>query len=472
MDWYAPVVKHLIHPLWAFKDGEKHLAVLRDLERWQYLDPEALREHQLKRIREITVHAGNTSPYYRELFRTHGIEPMEIRSFEDFRKIPLLAKEDIQRHEKSMASTAFSLEQLFPDKTGGSTGKPISYYRDYPRRDMQKAAAIRHDRWAHQDIGDKIAVIWGHREDVALMSRLKARLTNAVLDRRCYLDASSMTEHDLSAFLRKMKTFRPDGFLGYANALYQAALFMEEKGLSLPNDIKSVISSAEMLHPHERELIEQAFGARVFDRYGCREFGPIASECETHEGLHMAADYLYIEFLDERGEPVPDGEAGNIVITDLFNRGMPFIRYRIEDVGMPLNGRCECGRTLPRMDKLAGRVTDFLITPEGVRVSGASVTIGLIANIPGLAQAQFIQETAGALRMKVVRRESFNEDSAAFLRRELSRYFGSSMQIDIEYVDSIPKEPSGKFRFSICRINNGAHPSEGHRTRAAGARGE
>jgi phenylacetate-CoA ligase len=452
MDWYSPVVKHVIHPLWAFKDGERHLRILRDLEQWQYSSPEKLAEHRMERLRGLVIHAYDTCPYYRDIFHAHGIEPRRIQSFDDFRKIPMLTKEDIQGYSSRMVSSMFTPEQLVSDKTGGSTGKPIHYYRDVFRRDMQKAAAIRHNRWVNLDIGDKIAVVWGHREDLAVMAKLKSRIRNVLLDRMLYLDASSMSDHDVGGFLEKLEKFRPDGYLGYANSLYQVSLFMKEKGFSAPSGARSVISSAEVLHDHERELIEEMFGVKVFDRYGCREFGPIASECEYRSGLHIAADYLYVEFLDEHDEPVEYGKQGNIVVTDLFNYGMPFIRYRIEDVGVPVSGTCGCGRMLPLMDNLAGRVTDFLITPEGVRVSGASVTIALIANVPGLSQAQFIQHEHDSMKMKIVRSDEFNEDSLRFLENELPKYFGHTMKIDLEYVESIPKEKSGKFRFSICTL--------------------
>lgn len=453
MDWYAPIVKHVVHPLWALKDGEMHLSILKDLERWQYLSPDDLARHQMERLRLLVRHAHATCPYYRELFQAHGIEADNINSFEDFRKIPLLKKEDIQRHKDRMTSTQYRVDELVPDKIGGSTGKPIHYFRDVFRRDMQKAAAMRHDRWARQDIGDKIAVIWGHRGDLSGMKKLKSRIRNKVLDRLLILDASSVTDEKLSGFIKDLERFRPAGYLGYANALFQLAQYAQENGLRFPPGAKSVIASAEVLQKHERDLIEQMFQTPVFDRYGCREFGPIASQCECLNGMHIAADYLYVEFLNDGNEPVEFGEQGHIVVTDLYNLGMPFIRYHIEDVGTPLAGRCRCGRTLPLMGSLAGRVTDFLITPEGVKVSGASVTIALIANVPGLAQAQFIQHEIGSLTMKVVRRDAFNEDSLRFLHEELPKYFGPSMRVDIEYVDAIPPEPSGKYRFSICTIS-------------------
>lgn len=454
MDLYAPIVKHIIHPIWVLKDGEYFHPVLRALEKSQFITSENLIELQIKKLKEITIHAYETCAYYREIFKSHTIEPRDICTFEDFRKVPLLTKESIQINGDNMVSSLFNKKDLIPDKTGGSTGKPIHYFHDKQKRKVLKAAEVRHDRWAGQDIGDKIAAIWGHRGDLAGKDKIKARIRNALLSRKLILDASSVTEKEMMSFLNHLIRFQPAGYLGYANALYEMSLFIKNKGLSTPKSARSAISSAEVLHEHERRSIEEAFGVKVFDRYGCREFGPIASECTSHKGLHIAADCLYVEFLDDMQEPVRNGEHGNIVITDLYNFGMPFIRYKIEDVGVPLEGSCDCGIKLPRMDKIAGRVTDFIITPEGVRVSGAAVTIALIANIPGVAQAQFIQETLQFMRLKIVRGDDFNADSIQLLEQELPKYFGNTMVIENEFVDTIPKEPSGKYRFSICKLKD------------------
>jgi phenylacetate-CoA ligase len=167
--------------------------------------------------------------------------------------------------------------------------------------------------------------------------------------------------------------------------------------------------------------------------------------------MHINAESVLLEFVRD-GRPVGPGEQGDILVTDLLNFGMPLIRYRIEDVGIPADRVCSCGRKLPLIDNVAGRVTDFLIAPDGRRVSGASLTIYLIANTPGVKQAQIIQESPGALRLRIVKGLEFTDESVAFLRQKTPEFFGHEMEIQLEFVDSIPKEQSGKYRFSICKI--------------------
>ncbi len=214
----------------------------------------------------------------------------------------------------------------------------------------------------------------------------------------------------------------------------------------------AIITSAELLDPEQRSLIEAVFECRVFDRYGSRETSVIASECEKHSGLHIGAENFLLEFIKEN-KPVKPGEYGKIIITDLMNYGMPFIRYQIEDAGVPSDETCACGRGLPLMKMAAGRVTDFLVTPERKIISGASLTIYLVANTPGVAQAQLVQEKIDEIIFRIVKGENFGEKSLAYLQSEIPKFFGPSMKYQIEYVEQIPLESSGKYRFSISKVD-------------------
>jgi len=451
MDWYAPIAKHFVHPLWALKDGEKHIALWKELERSQYFSPQELNDLQIGRLRVMLEHAYNNSPFYRKRFDDAGVSVKKLREVSDIRKIPLLTKEDIQDHADELVAQNIPQSALMPDKTGGSTGKPLRYYRNRERMDHLRAAAMRHDNWAGYQVGDKQAVIWGNRHDFSRAEELKSQIRNRLLGRKLILDSSSITEEGMLHFAHDLRKFKPKAMLAYANSCALFASFLLEHKI---HDIKidSVITSAEVLHEGEKETIEKAFGCKVFNRYGCREVGVISSECEAHLGLHINAEHLLVEFLRD-GRPASPGEEGDIVITDFLNFGMPFIRYRIEDVGTPTDRQCSCGRGLPLMENIAGRITDFLLAPDGRHVSGASLTIYLIANTPGVKQAQIIQDSLDSLRLRIVRGHDFTDDSIAFLRTKVPEFFGHDIKVECEFVDSIPKESSGKYRFSICRVD-------------------
>jgi len=189
------------------------------------------------------------------------------------------------------------------------------------------------------------------------------------------------------------------------------------------------------------------FGNIVFDRYGCEELSIIASECEKHEGLHINAEGLYVEVID--GDDTTPGE---LVITDLVNKGMPFIRYKIGDMATILNTPCSCGRGLPRLGKVFGRVTDILYTPEGKKISGVSILDTFVIHIKGFNQVQIIQNKIDHVLFKIVKDKYYSDNSLKKLKETVVKIFGPQMNSTIEFVDNIPKTDRGKFQFTICNI--------------------
>jgi phenylacetate-CoA ligase len=208
-----------------------------------------------------------------------------------------------------------------------------------------------------------------------------------------------------------------------------------------------------VLHDFERETIEKVFSCRVTNRYGCEEVSLIACECPAHQGLHINCDSLYVEFIRD-GKPVPAGEPGAIVVTDLTNFGMPFIRYKVGDVAIPSDRICSCGCTYPLMESLEGRVADYVVTPDGSYISGISLTENFAMHLPGIKQMQIIQERIDLLVFRLVKGETFTEQTVLDIDRIALQRFGNQMRYQLEYVDSIQSERSGKYRFCISKLPN------------------
>ena len=207
-----------------------------------------------------------------------------------------------------------------------------------------------------------------------------------------------------------------------------------------------------MLLAPERDVIERVFGIHAFDRYGCEEVGLIGCECERHDGMHLNIDHLVVEFVREDGAPASPGEPGFVVVTDLLNDAMPFIRYRVEDLSSPLASPCSCGRGLPLMGRVSGRVADFLMRIDGVRVAGVSLIENTLTRFGGIEQMQIVQDDRDRILLRLVAGGDFERDA----RRQLLDYFASTFpgaRIDLELVDEIGREPNGKFRFAICRLD-------------------
>jgi phenylacetate-CoA ligase len=266
-----------------------------------------------------------------------------------------------------------------------------------------------------------------------------------------YLNTMCINEESIRAFAREWEKVRPTLLFGHAHSIFLLAQYLRDLKIThlVP---KGVLSTSMMLLPHERKVIEEVFGVKVTDRYGCEEVSLIGSECEMHNGMHLNIEHLFIEFIKEDGSAAEPGESGRIVITDLFNRAMPFIRYQVEDVGVPSDRKCGCGRGLPLMEQVTGRVADFLVRADGTRVAGISLIENTLTKIAGIDQMQIIQESLAQMTLRVVPGRDYTVTTEHELTEYFGALFGESVKVDVDKVRLIPPERSGKYRFSICRI--------------------
>ncbi len=447
---YQKFVEAVLYPLDVKRRGSHELELLAKLERSQWFDPDLLHDLRLGSLRKLLDHAVRYVPFYQKRFAEAGFDINTVKDFDDLKRLPILTKRDIQEHRKELISTFYSPDDLVENRTGGSTGSPLVFYHHKERLDSRQAATLRHNRWAGYKVGCKTAILWGHQHDISLYRSFKARLRILLIDRQLLCDSGSFSEETLSQFTRDFRRFRPEVIVAYANSLGMVVDYCTAKKIELPGP-RGIITSAEVLTEETRAKIESYFDVKIFDRYGSRETSVIASECEAHDGLHINAENLYLEFI-EHGKDVEPGAVGEIIVTDLGNWAFPFIRYQIGDMGSPAEGICRCGRTLPRMQMIAGRTTDFLCAPDGRKVSGAALTIYLAAKVPGVRQAQIIQRERTILIFNLVVDRSFDQSSLDLIREKVTHFFGEQMQFVPNYVDTIPKEPSGKYRFSICEL--------------------
>ena len=448
MDVQQTLAKYILDPLFAVHEKSNHLEYLHQFEKSQYYTPEKLKADQLHLLKVLVLHAYKNCPFYKVRFDDAGFDPTRFQDFSDIRKIPVLTKSDIQKNVPRLQAQNFILSELFENKTGGSTGAPLLFYLDKERLFSRKASTFRHDRWTGWDVGVKTAVLWGHHRDFLGVQTWKSKFRKNFYDRKLILDTSDLTAAKMESFNDSLNSFQPEVYLAYANSIFLFARFLKEKNISAYHQPKSIITSAELLTEEQRQLIEEIFCCKVYNRYGCRETSIVASECEAQNGMHISAETLYLEF-----DTPSENTAGKIIITDLLNYGMPLIRYQIEDMGKPLEGACSCGRSLPRMEISGGRVTDFLVTADGRVISGASMTIYFIATIPGIAQAQIVQKQKDELKLKIIKSDRFDNGTENEIDRNVKKYFGSGMHHEIEYVEKIPTTASGKYRFSISELD-------------------
>lgn len=446
-DWLAPIVRHVIAPLWAFEERSPYLRYLKVLERTQYLSEEELRHRQWYRLKKVFQHAYSNCPFYARFYKSVGFTAGGLRSWDDFRQLPILTKKHIRANAADMVAMNVARDHLISRKTSGSTGVSVFFHIDEAGGQWRRACAIRHNRWAGWDIGEPVAAVWGNAP-----TKMGPRgwLRNRLLNRTRFLDTLHMKLEDMEFFAQDLVAHPATILFGHAHSLYVFALFLRSrpiKGIAP----RGIVSTAMVLLEKERAVIESVFKAKVFNRYGCEEVSLIASECEFHTGLHVNLDLLVVEVLKD-GRPAMPGEVGEVVVTDLTNYGMPFIRYRVGDMAVPSDTKCPCGRGFPLLERVEGRTADYLVTPDGMLVSGISLTENFATLIPGLEQMQIIQEATDFLRLRIVHGQGFNAESMRTIETLVRKRFGPTMRYESEFLEAIPCEASGKFRFVISKV--------------------
>ncbi len=439
--------KNIFEPLYYRNNNSPRLGYCEKLEKTQFLSLPELQDIQWQRLKKMYAFLWEKNSFFRRRFLAVGLTPDSLESTADIVNLPILTKKEIRENVELMISDGFVQETLLQFKTGGSTGKALDMFITEECSELRNACARRHDRWAGWMPGEPIGAAWGNPK---LPSTVKEKFFHHCLQPYIYLDTMAVSEMSVKKFAQSWKQTKPTLLYGHAHSLFILAQYVQKLGC---DEIcpKGILSTSMMLLPHERKLIENVFSCKVTDRYGCEEVSLIGSECEKHNGMHMNIEHLVIEFIKDDGTPALPGEPGNIVVTDLMNYAMPFIRYRVEDVGVPLDSVCSCGRGLPLMGNVAGRVADFLVTRAGEKVAGISLIENTLTEMQGIDQMQIIQNSLEDMVLNIVPGSEFDK----FVQSSLSDYFikifpGTS--VSINRIKEILPEPSGKYRFSICRI--------------------
>jgi phenylacetate-CoA ligase len=429
--------------------GRKTFRYWAELERSQWLPRSELGRRQLDSLRRLLDHAYRHCTYYRREWDRLGLHPSRVGSLADFRAWPLITRETIHTHRPEMRAVAAGLRML-SKSTGGSSGVPLQFDLNLESHERRTAASYRGYNWAGGAPGTRQLLLWGvPLGDRPWWRRAKDPLYDC-LQRRLTLNSFEFCRDRVPEFLRRLNRYRPDVIIAYTNPLYAFARALEEQR-AVPYSPRSVIVGAEKLHPFQRELIERVFRAPVFETYGAREFMLIGAECERHTGLHLTVENLVVEVVDDYGLPTPDGEEGNVVVTDLTNLGMPFIRYLNGDRAIAGWGDCPCGRGLPVLRKVVGRQLDLINTPDGRRVPGEFFP-HLIKDFPAVERFQVVQEAADRVDVRLVLRPTWGEADRSRLDAELRKVLGSTVRINLLPVEDIPLTRQGKLQVVVNRV--------------------
>lgn len=443
---YGPLYRHVLLPFFdRVIKGRQTMSYWRQIEESQWWSRDRLAAFQLAALQNLLRHAAATCPYYDETWRAQGLSADAVQSLADFARWPLITRETIRRQRLRMRTT-LPLPRL-TKATGGSSGEPLQFDLDHGSNDRRTAMMYRGYGWAGGAPGTKQLFVWGgHVGNVPAWKRWKAALHHR-LDRHLVLSCFEFTPDKMRRHLSRWNAYRPEVIVAYTNPLYEFARFIQQAGLPVTPP-RSIIVGAEKLHDFQRATLEQVFQAPVFETYGSREFMLIGAECDRHAGLHLSQENLLVEIVDDDGQPTPPGQEGNVVVTDLFNYGMPFVRYVNGDRAVAGFETCTCGRGLPLLKKVAGRQLDTLETPDGRKIPGEFFP-HLIKEFPSVRRFQVVQESPACIAIKLVADGGFTLADRELLLREVRKCAGDVVDLDLRFVDDIPLTGAGKHRVVV-----------------------
>lgn len=433
---------------------------LHDLKRWQWMtlkDSEILQKKLLKNLLE---YAYLNIPYYRKVLRDSGVVSGDRKIIvEALSKVPLLTKDLIKKHYHDLKAPERLCKNSYEKATGGSTGEPARFIQDHRYGDWARALTLLQYSWSGYEPGQKRVLLWGSERDLFIgEEKFKTKIIRWMRG-EVWLNAFRMTAEHMSYFVEIINSYKPISILAYAESIYALAVFIEQGKRKIYSP-KVIMTSAGPLYPHMRAVIERVFKTSVFDRYGTRECGNIACECDRHEGLHVSMPTHYVEILKEDGSACLPGEQGEVVVTMLSNYAMPLIRYRIGDIGIQKENGCSCGRGWTLLETIVGRTSGVLIREDGGIVSTVYFRhlLGVVFNLPWLKRFQVIQEGYDYIRILIVLRGDATQKEVMLsmelkeIEEKIKLVVGNECRVVFEFVDEISPEISGKYSYVISKI--------------------
>lgn len=424
------------------------------LEKSQWYSDDQMHDYQTEQLKSIVHYAYAKVPYYTRLMRENGISPGDIRAPEDLAGFPLLTKEDIKRNFNDLLSTDFSISRVAKGHTSGTTGSPLEICYDPGLMRMNYAMLDRQYTWAHTRLaafGDRVAVIRGNVVVPLQQSRPPFWRIN-YLHRQLLLSSFHLTSDNINAYIAELRRFQPRVLDGYPSTVYVLAKHLKNIGETLP--LHAVLTSSETLFDFQRDTIEASFQCRVFDYFGAAERVVFATECDHHEGHHLASEFGISEILDANGNTAPAGTLGKLVATTLHNRAMPLIRYVTNDMTALRAHRCSCGRTLPLIDDVATKAEDLLTLRDG-RLISPSVLTHPFKPLTSIAASQIVQEDLDTVVVKVVPTAQFSAHDERQLIAGLTDRLGAGVTVKVERVTELERTRSGKFKWVVSKVELG-----------------
>lgn len=439
-------------PLHAWMISRNTKTYFHELESSQWFTRDQILKLQLKKLKKLINHCYYHVPYYRNIFDSKNLKPQDIKSLADLSKIPFLTKGMITENlYAGMLSDNHDKSKMLKIVTSGSTGVPFTCYADKYQLEMRWAATLRSMEWTGYTFGDKCARLWHQTIGMSTSQKIREKI-DAILSRRIFIPAYSINSSLIKKFMTKLNKYKPVLIDGYAESFNFLATYANNNPDYKINP-KAIISSAQILPKQSRDVIEKSFSTKVFDKYGSREFSGIAYQSINNEEHLVVAENYIVEIIKNNRKAKP-GEIGEVVITDLNNYCLPFIRYKIGDLAVAVDDKkiSDCGRGLPLIGSIQGRVQAIIIGSNNKFLPGTFFA-HFFKEYPHLVkQYQVIQNKIGEIDLLIIKADRFTNHEMGSLIEILKNYMGDKTIINLSYVEEIPMIRTGKHQGAISNI--------------------
>ena len=409
----------------------------------QYCSPRELKQIQNYKLKKLIHYAYNNVPYYTNVMNSYGIKPNHIQSQKDLVLFPILTKKIIKENFSCLLSTKIRSLRPVRKITGGSTGVPLQYLITRGVESVSWGSIWRAWNVGGYSPGDKVVVLAGD----SIIGRGIRRSIYHRLNNWICLGISVLDEDHLKYMYDMIKKTSCKLIYAYPTPLFVLAQYMKQHNLALK--VGHIVTTSEMLFPDQRNIIEHVFNCKIYDLYGANDGGVLGFECEYFNGYHLAMEKCITEIVDSSGQIARDSTVGDVILTDLENYAMPFIRYEVGDRGAISNVPCKCSRGLNRLELMCGRIKDFVELGNGKIIDGSYFTKRFRA-IPGMLLFQIVQKPSKSIYAKVV---PFNKNETRFLcdigKLERTISFELSIDFHIKVDDSFERSQNQKFHYII-----------------------
>ncbi|HWP47159.1 MAG TPA: hypothetical protein VNM22_08370 [Candidatus Limnocylindrales bacterium] len=420
---------------------------LRGQTRFPFEPLEVIQRAQARRVQSMIAYAYHRVPYYRRVMDNLGLSPGDFRTAEDLSRLPILERKHLQQNPEDLVSTAQPRDYYLKLRTGRSTHTHGTVYHDATSLFQNAAHGERERSMIVKLVGrslgyreTSIATSSGVAKEVHKFCQKHGFLPKGIRIQRQYLPLDPPEKN-----VPLINEFKPDVLHSYGSYLEVLFPYLYTTGVPFHRP-KIVTYSSDGLSNPVRRLITETFGLPLLSTYQATEAFKIGFECFYNMGLHLNIDLYPVRIVNEKGETLPDGESGDVILSNLVNRATVLLNYRLGDIACILPGPCPCGRSLPRLSLPQARSDDWIQLTSGRLIHPMRVKDVFLVE-EELWQYQIVQESGTHFRIALVASGTCNRQAMAQrITHNLNRILGEDITINLTFTDQIPRTPGGKVR--------------------------